>query len=124
MKLAAADSIVSIDKADDDAYMLTVTTGGFGKITPVEQYPRQHRAGSGVRTFKIVEKSGDVIAARVVKLDEQIMLITAEGMVTRTPVKEKDPRKGITTQGRSTQGVKIMTLDEGDSLVAITAFEA
>jgi DNA gyrase subunit A len=60
----------------------------------------------------------------VVKLDEQVMLITAEGMVTRTPVKEKDPRKGITIQGRSTQGVKIMTLDEGDSLVAITTFEA
>ena len=52
------------------------------------------------------------------------MLITSEGMVTRTPVKEKDPRKGITTQGRSTQGVKIMTLDEGDRLVAITIVEA
>ncbi|MGD9142259.1 MAG: DNA gyrase subunit A [Dehalococcoidia bacterium] len=124
MKLAPGDSIVTLDKADDDAYMLVVTTGGFGKITPVEQYPRQHRAGSGVRTFKIVEKSGDVVAARVVKLDEQVMLITAEGMVTRTPIKEKDPRKGITIQGRSTQGVKIMTLDEGDSLVAITTFEA
>ena len=59
----------------------------------------------------------------MVYLDEQIMLISAEGMVTRTPVKEKDPRKGITTQGRSTQGVRVMTLDEGDSLVAITAFE-
>jgi DNA gyrase subunit A len=124
MKLSPGDSIVTLDKADDDAYMLVVTTGGFGKITPVEQYPRQHRAGSGVRTFKIVEKSGDVVAARVVKLDEQVMLITAEGMVTRTPIKEKDPRKGITIQGRSTQGVKIMTLDEGDSLVAITTFEA
>jgi DNA gyrase subunit A len=124
MKLAAGDEIVSIDKADDEAFMLVVTSGGFGKITPVDQYPRQNRAGSGVRTFKIVPKSGYVVAARVVLLDEQIILITAEGMVTRTPVKEKDPRKGITTQGRSTQGVKIMTLDEGDSLVAITAFEA
>jgi DNA gyrase subunit A len=124
MKLASGDSIVSIDKADDEAYMLVVTSGGFGKITPINQYPRQHRAGSGVRTFRIVPKSGDVVAARIVQLDEQIMLITAEGMVTRTPVKEKDPRKGITTQGRSTQGVKIMTLDEGDSLVALTTCEA
>ncbi len=124
MKLAAGDCIVSLDKADDEAYMLVVTSCGFGKITPINQYPRQHRAGSGVRTFKIVEKSGDVAAARIVRLDEQIMLITAEGMITRTPVKEKDPRKGITTQGRSTQGVKIMALDEGDSLVAITPFES
>ena len=124
MKIGPNDRIVSLDKADDDAYMLVVSAGGFGKITPIDQYPRQHRAGSGVRTFKIVDKSGEVVAARVVKLDEQVMLITASGMVTRTPVKEKDPRKGITTQGRSTQGVKIMTLDEGDSLVAITTFES
>jgi DNA gyrase subunit A len=51
------------------------------------------------------------------------MLISAEGMMTRTPVKEEDPKHGITTQGRSTQGVRVMTLDEGDRLVAITAFE-
>jgi DNA gyrase subunit A len=123
MRLAAGDSIVSIDKCDDAAFVLAVTGGGYGKITPVKEYPRQHRGGSGVRTFKLVEKSGDVVAARVVYLKEQIMLISASGMVTRTPVKEKDPRQGITTQGRSTQGVRVMTLDESDRLVAITAFE-
>jgi DNA gyrase subunit A len=123
MRLAKGDAVVSIDKADDNAFLLVVTRGGYGKITPLAQYPKQHRAGSGVRTFKIVGKSGDVVAARVVYLNEQIMLISAEGMVTCTPVKEKDPRMGITTQGRSTQGVRVMSLDEGDSLVAITAFE-
>jgi len=51
------------------------------------------------------------------------MLISFEGMVTLTPVKEKDPRMGITTQGRSTQGVRVMTLEPTDKLVAITAFE-
>jgi len=59
----------------------------------------------------------------VVSLSEQIMIMSAEGMVTRTPVKEKDPRQGITTMGRSTQGVRLMSLDEGDQVVAITAFE-
>jgi DNA gyrase subunit A len=58
-----------------------------------------------------------------VTLQQQVMLVSAEGMMTRTPVKEEDPRKGITTQGRSTQGVRVMTLDEGDKLVAITTFE-
>jgi DNA gyrase subunit A len=123
IRLAKGDGVISIDKAEVDAYLLVVTAGGYGKITPIAQYPRQHRAGSGVRTFKIIEKSGDVVAARVVSLKEQVMLISAEGMVTRTPVKEKDPRQGISTQGRSTQGVRLMSLDEGDHLVAITAFE-
>ncbi len=123
IRLAKGDGVVSIDKAVVDAYMLVVTAGGYGKITPIAQYPRQHRSGSGVRTFKIVEKSGDVVAARVLSLKEQVMLISAEGMVTRTPVKEKDPRQGISTQGRSTQGVRLMSLDEGDYLVAITAFD-
>jgi DNA gyrase subunit A len=123
IRLAAGDGVVSIDKVIPDAFLLVVSEGGYGKITPLEQYPRQHRAGGGVRTFKIVEKSGRVTAARVVTPKQQVMLISAEGMVTRTPVKEKDPRQGISTQGRSTQGVRVMTLDEGDRLVAITAFD-
>jgi DNA gyrase subunit A len=123
IRLAAGDGVVSIDKVISDAFLLVVSEGGYGKITPLEQYPRQHRAGGGVRTFKIVEKSGRVTAARIVTPKQQVMLISAEGMVTRTPVKEKDPRQGISTQGRSTQGVRVMTLDEGDRLVAITAFD-
>ena len=71
----------------------------------------------------MVEKTGDVTAAKVVSLSEQLMIISAEGMVTRTPVKEKDPRKGITIQGRSTQGVRVMSLDPGDRVVAVTSFE-
>jgi DNA gyrase subunit A len=51
------------------------------------------------------------------------MIISANGIITRTPVKEKDPRKGITAQGRSTQGVRLMRLESGDSVVAIAAFE-
>lgn len=123
VRLAKGDSVVSIDRVDPEDYLLVVTENGHGKLTSLNEYPRQNRGGGGVRTFKIVEKSGDVVAARVVKYTDQVMLISAEGMVTRTPVKEKDPRKGISTQGRSTQGVRLMTLDEGDKLVALTAFE-
>jgi len=123
VRLAKGDRVVSIDTVVKDANLLVVSEGGYGKLTPLDDYPQQHRGGSGVRTFKIVGKTGDVVAARVVKHTEEVMLISAEGMVTRTPVKEKDPRQGITTQGRSTQGVRVMSLDEGDRLVAITAFE-
>ncbi len=109
MRLAQGDGIIGMDRVDAEGYLLVVTENGYGKVTPVAQYPRQHRAGSGVRTFKIVDKTGDITAIRVVTPKQQVMLISAEGMMTRTPVKEEDPRKGITTQGRSTQGVRVMT---------------
>jgi DNA gyrase subunit A len=123
MKVAEDDGVIGMDRIIPGGYVLTVTKNGYGKVTPVDQYPKQHRSGSGVRTFKIVDKTGDVTAFRVVTPDYQAMLVSAEGMMTRTPVKEDDPRQGITTQGRSTQGVRVMSLDEGDKLVAITAFE-
>ncbi|OGO08050.1 MAG: DNA gyrase subunit A [Chloroflexi bacterium RBG_13_57_8] len=121
MKVAEGDSIISMDKVDPKGYLLVVSELGYGKVTPLDKYPRQHRAGSGVKTFKIVDKTGDVTAARVVTESQQVMLITAEGMMTRTPIKEEG--HGISTQGRSTQGVRVMTLEPGDRLVAITTFE-
>jgi len=121
-KAAAGDRVVSMDKAEVDAFLLVVTTGGFGKLTPIKQYPRQHRGGGGVRTFKVAQNTGEVAAARVVSLSEQVMIISAGGIVTRTPVKEKDPRQGITVQGRSTQGVRLMKLDAGDEVVAVASF--
>jgi len=124
IRLAKDDRVVSMDIARPGAFLSTVTTGGFGKLTPVNDYPRQRRAGSGVRTFKIVGKTGDIAGAKVVSLSEQLMIISADGIVIRTPVKEEDSRQGVTVQGRSTQGVRLMRLDPGDSVVAITCFDA
>jgi DNA gyrase subunit A len=123
IRLATDDEIVSMDIANPDAFILVVTTGGFGKLTPITRYPRQHRAGGGVRTFRLTEKAGEVAAAKLVSLSQQLMIISADGIVTRTPVKEKDPRKGITIQGRDTQGVRLMRLDPGDRVVAIACFD-
>jgi len=123
IRLAPDDRVVSMDVAYPDAFLLVVTTEGFGKLTPVGEYPRQHRAGSGVRTFKVMEKTGEVAAAKLVSQSQQLMIISADGIVTRTPVKEKDPKKGITIQGRSTQGVRLMRLGDGDKVVAITCFD-
>jgi DNA gyrase subunit A len=106
-----------------DAYLLVVTDQGYGKLTPVDSYPRQKRAGSGVRTFKLTEKGDGVAAARLTFLTQQVMIISADGIVIRTPASEKDPKKGITIQGRTTQGVRLMRLDEGDKVVAITCFD-
>jgi len=122
VKLGKDDLLVSMDIAPTDAFVLVVTAGGYGKLTPVADYPRQHRAGSGVRTFKVTEKTAEVAATRVVTRSQQLMIISANGIITCTPVTEEDPRKGITIQGRSTQGVRLMRLEEGDSVVAIAAF--
>jgi len=123
IRLGADDRVVGMDIMRPDGYVLTVTGGGYGKLTPVDDYPRQHRAGGGVRTFKLTEKSDKVAASGVVSLKQQVMITTAEGIVIQTPVKEKDPRQGITVQGRSTQGVKLQELDAGDRVVAIACFE-
>jgi len=109
--------------AHPKGYVLAVTTGGFGKLTPITDYPRQHRAGGGVKTFKLAEKAGKVAAATVVSLSQQVMIISAEGIVLQTPVKEKDPRLGITILGRSTQGVRLQELEPGDRVVAVACFE-
>ncbi len=122
IRLASGDQVVSMEVAHPEGFLLVVTTNGFGKLTPVSQYPRQKRAGSGVKTFKLIEKTDKVAAARVVSLSEQVMIISADGIVIHTPVEERDPKKGITIQGRSTQGVRLMRLDDGDSVVAITCF--
>ena len=123
IRLEAGDQVVGMDIARPKAYVLVVTSGGFGKLTPVADYPRQHRAGGGVRTFKLIPKSGKVAAAAVVALKQQVMIISAEGIVIQTPVKERDPKQGVTIQGRSTQGVKLQDLEAGDSVVAIACFE-
>ena len=123
IRLAPGDQVISIDTAYPDSFFLIVTNDGFGKLTPISHYPQQHRAGSGVITFRLTEKTSGVVAAKVVSQSQQLMIISADGIVTRTPVKEKDPRKGITVQGRSTQGVRLMRLGHGDKVVAITCFD-
>ena len=123
IRLASDDRVVSMGVAYPDNFLLVVTTNGYGKLTTVDAYPRQHRAGSGVKTFKVVEKTGEVVDAKLVSKAHQLMLISAEGIITRTLVREKGPGQGISIQGRSTQGVRLMRLGDGDRVVAIACFE-
>jgi DNA gyrase subunit A len=118
IRLASPDDhVVGMGVARPDSYLLVVTTNGFGKLTPVSTYPRQRRGGSGVRTFKIVEKTGDLVDAWLVVPSQEVMFISARGIVTRTPV------QGITIQGRSTQGVTLMKPAEDDWIVAVTCID-
>ncbi|MDP2729790.1 MAG: DNA gyrase subunit A [Dehalococcoidales bacterium] len=123
IRLGADDTLVSMEKVEADAFLLLASTGGYGKLIPLNQFAQQHRSGKGVKSFPINQDTGDVAAARVVSLSSQVMIISADGLVTRTPVKEKDPKKGIPTQNRRYKTkVRLMRLGEGDNVVAITSF--
>ncbi len=117
IRLAKDDRVVGMGVAYTDSLVLVVTTEGFGKLTPIKDYPRQHRAGSGVRTFKTIEKTGDITDAKLVSKSQEVMFISANGIITRTPVKE------ISVQGRSTQGVTLMKPSAGDKVVGITQLD-
>ena len=123
IRLLGDDRVVSMGVVYPEAYLLIVTTRGFGKLTSIGEYPRQHRAGGGVKTFKVVEKTGQVIDAKLVSRSQQLMIISADGIITRTMVREEDPEKGgISIQGRSTQGVTLMRMRGDDMVVAIASF--
>jgi len=124
IRLVGNDRLVSMEVAYPDHFLLVVSTGGFGKLTPLDDYPRQKRAGSGVRTFNTMEKRGLVVAARVVARTHQLMIISSGGIVIRTLVGGKGANKGISIQGRRTQGVRLMRLDEGDKAVSIACFDS
>jgi DNA gyrase subunit A len=111
------DRVVGLDVTRPGHFVLVVTEGGYGKLTRVEEYPLQHRGGSGVLTFKVVDKTGPVVAGRVVDREHQVMIATAEGVVIRTPVGTDDEEKGIVVMGRSTQGVIVIRPDENDRVV-------
>jgi DNA gyrase subunit A len=98
----------------DDAELLTVSANGYGKKTSLSEYKIQGRGGSGIKTFKVTSKTGDLIASQVVtpELDE-IVAISKKSQVIRCELKE------IPNLGRDTQGVRVMKLREGDSLASV-----
>ncbi|HEX8255959.1 MAG TPA: DNA gyrase subunit A [Thermoanaerobaculia bacterium] len=98
--------------ADDRGYILTITEKGFGKRTPVTAYRLQRRGGLGLSNIKITEKGGKVAGLAHVGEEEQILLITEQGMMIRTGV------DSIRIAGRKTQGVRVINIDEDDIVVA------
>jgi DNA gyrase subunit A len=106
------ESDEEVDVTDARGQMLTVTEKGFGKRTPVSMYRLQSRGGMGVTNIKMTEKNGKVAGIAHVVGDEQILLITEQGMIIRTNVADLRP------MGRSTQGVRVINLDENDRVVA------
>ncbi len=122
VKLEDGDKLVSMSVAIAGAFLLVVTLNGYGKLTEIDEYKTQSRGGVGIKTLKVTEKTGKVAAARLVRQTEQLLLISHDGIVISTPLKEEDG-SGIPNLGRNTQGVIIMKMDEGDHVAAIAAWE-
>ncbi len=98
--------------------VLTASAAGYGKRTPIEDFPRQGRGGQGVIALQTTERNGAAVAALQVLPGQEIMLISSSGTLVRTPVDE------ISVLGRNTQGVRLMRLDEGERLVGIERLES
>ncbi len=113
ISLRPGDEVVSMDTVRAGAEALVVTANGFGKRTSVEEYRPQTRGGIGVINIKTTERNGDVVALQIVRPEEEVMMISREGIIIR--IRAKD----ISSMGRATQGVTLMRLDQGDKLVAV-----
>jgi DNA gyrase subunit A len=98
---------------DRPATLLTVCEHGFGKRTDSSDYPTKNRGGKGVITIKATERNGKVIGLRLVTDEDDLMLITSGGKLIRMPV------DGIPTIGRNTQGVRLIRLDENETVMAM-----
>ncbi|WP_290996422.1 DNA gyrase subunit A [Gordonibacter sp.] len=105
--------VLGMEIAKPDTELFVITEKGYGKRTPVSEYPEHHRGGQGVFTITMTEKKGLLAAMKIVAVDEEIMIMSEEGVVVRTPV------LGISELGRSTQGVCVMKVADNDRVTAV-----
>lgn len=115
IRLREGDRVASMDVVEPGADLLVVTSKGYGKRTPLSEYSTQGRATQGVMTVnrKYLDRTGEITSARVVQEEDDLTLISTNGVVLRTKVGD------ISQMGRGTQGVRIMNLGEGDSVASV-----
>jgi DNA gyrase subunit A len=113
IRLRAKDEVVSMDTLRPETDVLVVTANGFGKRTRAEEYKQQARGGKGIINIKTTERNGEVVSLQVVRPEEEVMMISREGIIIRIQAKD------VSIMGRATQGVTLMRLGPGDKLVAV-----
>ena len=114
MRMQGDDTVVEMDALrSKENTILSVTERGYAKRTEVEEYRLQGRGGSGIINLKVTDKTGPVVKVMEVAADDQVMVITEHGKIIRTNVKD------ISSLGRPTQGVRLIHLEEGDSVMAV-----
>lgn len=113
IRLGDGRRVISLIIVESGCTVLTATEKGFGKRTPIEDYVVKGRGGVGVISIQTTERNGKVVGAVAVKEDDEIMLISNQGTLIRTPVDQ------VSVVGRNTQGVRLVTLGEGESLASL-----
>jgi DNA gyrase subunit A len=108
-----AQIIACPEGASETAAVLTATRNGYGKRTPLVDYPKHHRGGQGVISIQVTERNGPVVGACIVEEEDEVMLISSGGVLIRTRVKE------ISVVGRNTQGVNVMEMSVEEHLVGM-----
>ncbi|GEA14469.1 DNA gyrase subunit A [Moorella sp. E308F] len=111
--LEDGDEVVGLVRVKEGAELVVVSANGFGKRTPLEEYRTQSRGGKGIITMNVTRRTGPVAAVAVVTQDDELMLISADGILIRLGVED------ISRQGRNTQGVTLMRLEHNDRVVAM-----
>jgi DNA gyrase subunit A len=114
----SGDGVVGMVVVREDATLLTVTERGFGKRTPISEYRLTNRGGKGVINIRITSKNGPVVAIREVSKNDQVMLITSDGVVIRCRVRE------VAVRGRATQGVRLIAVSEGNHVTDVAKIGA
>lgn len=113
MNLTDGDEVIGMQLDVQGEYLLIASEKGMGKLTRIEEFSPQNRGGKGVKCYKIMEKTGNVIGVKAVNLDNQIMIINTGGILIRMMCKD------ISIQGRVTSGVRLMNLSEGEFVASI-----
>lgn len=113
MRLGKGDELLAMGIARADVDLLVLSEQGYGKRTPIKEFTRHHRGGKGMIAAKLSRRKGDLAGAMMVTKDQELMVISALGTVIRVTM------KGISTQGRTAQGVRVMSLRKGDKVSAL-----
>ncbi len=114
IRLREGDYVIGAARADEGKTVLSITENGYGKRTPIEEYRVTGRGGLGVKNYMVTDKTGDVVGMKVVDGTEDLLLVTAAGILIRTPV------ENIRVAGRATQGVIVMRFkEEGDRVISL-----
>ena len=113
MTVPADAHVLGMEIAKPGSDLFVITEKGYGKRTSIDEYPEHHRGGQGVFTITMTDKKGLLSVMKIVKPNDEIMIISEEGVVVRTPV------RGISEFGRSTQGVRVMNVADKDRVTAV-----
>ena len=117
IELAEGDQVVAMSIVEEDTDVLAITENGYGKRTAIEEYRLQSRAGKGIKAMNLTDKTGGLAGQLLVRSDEDILIITDDGTIIRTPV------DSVPLHGRATQGVRLMRVADGSRIMSIERAE-